>query len=105
MKLGDLFTKLWFCTVPDPEFKCNPEYPCLDVTPVCGFRYQASFIPEDFEGIAGFQLVPSSTLKELNDRLNDLGADIRDVMFRQACADITKDWDVEEGLKKILEEG
>lgn len=57
MKLGDLFTKLWFCTVPDPEFKCNPEYPCLDVTPVCGFRYQASFIPEDFKGIEDMELV------------------------------------------------
>lgn len=106
MKLGDLFTKLWYCTNIEAGIRplCTPDDPHAEGV-VCGFRWTAKFIPEDFERMRNLALIDPQTIRELDDRLNSLGAQIQDVMFRQTCADLTKDWDVDEGLKKILEEG
>lgn len=91
MKLGDLFSKIWYCAELLPEARCNPEYPCLDDTPVCGFRWTVSFIPEDFEPIQELELIRPETIEELAREVNGLADQIVATMLKREPLEIRRE--------------
>lgn len=92
MKLGDLFTKLWFCTGLTDGIRplCTPNDPHAEGI-VCGYRYQASFIPEDFEGVSELELVRPETIEELAQEVNSLADQIVATMLKREPLEIRRE--------------
>lgn len=57
--VGDLFTRQWVCQARVfSSMECSEAEPSTKLSHEgCGWRYEARFLPEDFEGIKDFELV------------------------------------------------